>query len=112
MSIFKDIVGAGMNIVSDENAKKVGGKVKGASDKVEKSPAKRWSYKAGEGDGNTKERMGPMAQSLASVDSSVSDGKNVDGIAMLGLHHAAIGEQGQRLKRIEKKLDRAVTARA
>lgn len=75
-----------------------------AEEAVEQSPARRWAYKPGLGDGSTKRRMGPTAESLAAAAPEVSDGRQVDGIAMLGLHHAAIGSQSKRLKRIEKKL--------
>ena len=82
--------------------KKIDGKA--ASDAVSKSPAKEWSYKPGLGDGNTKKRMGPTAESLHKVAPSVSDGTKVDGIAMLGLHHASIGNHADRLKKLEKML--------
>ena len=107
---------AGLNqwYQSSKKTKKVHGKVKGAAAAVEKSGASRWSYKEGMGDGNTKERMGPMAEDLSRVAPSVSNGKVVDAIAMSGLHHAAIGEntralreQNKRLKRIEKNLSLA-----
>jgi hypothetical protein len=112
---FGDIIGAGLGAAgmaggfgklfsSSEKTKDMGPKVEGASEAVEKSPAKHWRYKPGMGDGSTKERMGPTAESLADVAPSVSDGKKVDGIAMLGLHHAAIGEQNKRLKALEKRL--------
>jgi hypothetical protein len=107
-AMFGDITGAALGAygyyTSSKKTKKTGGKVKGASDAVEKSPAKKWAYKPGEGDGNTKDRMGPMAEDLKKVAPEVSDGKMVDAVAMAGLHHAAIGEQNQRLKRIEKRL--------
>lgn len=83
-----------------------------ASEAVEHSPSMRWSYNPGLGDGNTKRRIGPTAESLAAVAPEVSDGDEVDGIAMLGLHHAAIGGHGKRLKRIEKKLGLAEARRA
>ena len=46
-------------------------------------------------------------QSLADVAPEVSDGHQVDGIAMLGLHHAAIGGHAARLRSIEKRLSLA-----
>ena len=104
-----DIIGAGakaagMYFGSSKKIKRMGKKVDGASEAVAKSPAKHWSYKPGEGDGSTKPRMGPTAESLADVAPEVSDGKQVDGIAMLGLHHAAIGDQHKRLKKLEQRL--------
>ena len=97
--------GFGMLFGSSEKTKHMGGKVEGASDAVESSGAKHWKYRKGLGDGSQKPRMGPTAESLRDATGGVvSDGEKVDGIAMLGLHHAAIGEQGNRLKRIEKKL--------
>lgn len=91
---------------SSEKTKHVGGKVDGraASDAVEKSRSKHWRYKPGLGDGNVKQRMGPMAEALHRVAPDVSDGKRIDNIAMMGLHHAAIGGQATRLAAIEKKL--------
>lgn len=123
--IFGDILGAGAGLLgmsksssgmglgsiagffsSSEKLKDMGDEVTGdeASAAVERSPSKRWAYKPGLGDGSTKQRMGPTAESLAAVAPEVSDGTQVDGIAMLGLHHAAIGGQHARLARIEKRL--------
>lgn len=99
--------GLGMFGISSEKAKKVGKKVDGrkASDAVERTPSKEWSYKPGLGDGNTKPRMGPMAEGLRDATGGVvSDGKMVDFIAMSGMHHAAIGDNSKRLRRIEKQL--------
>lgn len=103
-----DIIGAGANLAgmyfgSSEKTKVMGKRVKNADDAVEKSPAKHWAYKPGLGDGSTKPRMGPTAESLRDATAGVvSDGKTVDGIAMLGLHHAAIGSHNARLRRIER----------
>lgn len=122
--VFGDILGAGAGLLgmskngagtglgmflSSEELKDVGAEVDGkaASVMVEKSPSKYWRYKPGEGDGSTKARMGPTAQSLADVAPEVSDGHQVDGIAMLGLHHAAIGGHAARLRSIEKRLSLA-----
>jgi hypothetical protein len=107
---------AGLNqwYQSSKKTKKVHGKVKGAADAVEKSGASKWSYKEGMGDGNSKMRMGPMAEDLQAVAPSVSNGKVVDAISMAGLHHAAIGEntrkgreQDKRIARLERKLSLA-----
>lgn len=110
--MYGDIMGGvlkGAGFFSSETLKDVGATVDGkeAEVMVERSPAKRWSYKPGLGDGDTKPRMGPTAESLAKVAPEVSDGTQVDGIAMLGLHHAAIGGQAKRLARIEKRLSLA-----
>jgi len=103
---------AGLNrwFGSSEKTKKMGPTLADAGKKVAASPAKNWSYKPGEGDGNTKARMGPTAESLAAAAPEVSDGKRVDSIAMLGLHHGAIGEHEKRLARIEKALTLADAA--
>lgn len=107
-------LGAYYGFTSSKKKKHMKGKVDGlaAAKAVEKSGSEHWAYKDGEGDGNTKDRMGPTAESLAAVAPSVSDGKTVDGIAMLGLHHAAIGNTSKRLDRIEKKIDRLSLADA
>jgi hypothetical protein len=73
-----------------------------ASDAIEASPSEKWSYKAGLGDGNTKDRTGPMAEDLAKVAPEVSDGETVDGISMLGLHHASLGDHNKRIARLER----------
>lgn len=106
--IFGDVLGAGLKAYgmfgSSKKTKHVGKKVEGAAEAVSASPASQWSYKQGLGDGNVKLRMGPMAEDLAKVAPEVSDGKMVDMVSMVGLHHAAIGENTQRLQRIEKAL--------
>jgi hypothetical protein len=108
--LYGDILGAGLKAwgmySSSEKTKHMKGKVDGlaAARAVEQSPARGWRYREGQGDGDTKDRMGPTAESLAAVAPEVSDGKQVDGIAMLGLHHAAIGGQNERLARIEEAL--------
>jgi hypothetical protein len=108
--------GAYYGYTSSKKTKHRKGKVNGlaAADAVEKSGASRWSYKPGMGDGNTKARMGPMAEDLKRVAPEVSDGKTVDGIAMHGLHHAAIGglnkkarDTDKRLAKIERRLSLA-----
>lgn len=100
-------IGTGVGMwASSEKKKHMGGKVDGlsAARAIEKSPAKHWRYRDGEGDGNTKARMGPTAEALHKVAPAVSDGKKVDGIAMMGLQHAAIGEISKRMAKIEKRL--------
>jgi hypothetical protein len=97
----------GTNFSSSKKLKDIGGEIDGdeALDMAERSPSLAWAYKPGAGDGNTKHRMGPTAESLRDATGGVvSDGETVDGIAMLGLHHAAHGAASKRLKRIEKKL--------
>lgn len=75
-----------------------------AEEAIEASPSKQWSYKPGLGDGDTRTRMGPTAESLRDATGGVvSDGTKVDGIALLGLHHAAIANQSKRLRRLEKR---------
>lgn len=109
-ALFGDLLGGGLRAYgmglfgSSKKTKRMGGKVKDGLDAVSKSPAKKWRYKPGEGDGNEKPRMGPTAESLSKVAPEVSDGKMVDGIALAGLHHAALGDVAKRLARIEKKV--------
>lgn len=110
VGLVKDGIGAAGNIAgmffSSKKMKDMGEKVSGheASEAIEGSPSSEWSYKPGEGDGSTKPRMGPTAEGLQAVAPEVSDGRTVDGISMLGLHHAAIGDQSKRLRRVEKAL--------
>lgn len=111
--LFK-AVGTGYGMyTSSKKTKHVGGKVDGlaAARAVERSPARKWAYKKGQGDGNTRQRMGPMAEDLKREAPQVSNGKQVDGIAQLGLHHAAIGGLSKRMERIEKKLGGLADAR-
>jgi hypothetical protein len=109
-ALYGDILGAGLKAwgmySSSEKTKHMGDEVDGlaAARAVQDSPAHAWRYREGQGDGDTKPRMGPTAESLSAVAPEVSDGKQVDGIAMLGLHHAAIGGQNERLARIEEAL--------
>ena len=115
-ALFGDVLGAGLGVagmfMSSEKTKHLGKKVRGASEAVEDSPAHHWRYRLGLGDGNAKPRMGPTAESLRDATGGVvSDGAKVDAIAMLGLHHAALGEHGKRLQRIEKQLSLADGAR-
>lgn len=105
-------IGAGLKAYgmykSTEKSKDVDGATDGAaaSDAIEKSPAKNWRYKPGLGDGSTAQRVGPMAESLAAAAPAVSDGKTVDGISLLGLHHASLGDHNKRLKRLERATSR------
>lgn len=98
---------------SSKKTKHRAGKLDGlaAAKAVERSPSERWRYKAGMGDGSSKARVGPMAEDLHRVAPGVSNGKQVDGIALAGLHHAAIGGLSKvtggldaRLDRIERRL--------
>ncbi len=91
---------------SSKKTKHTKGRVKGAGDKVEDAKVLRWSYKEGMGDGNTKDRMGPMAEDLKRVAPEVSDGKRVDAIAMSGLHHAAIGDHNRDIRDLKKQVKR------
>jgi hypothetical protein len=110
-ALFGDLLGglAGLYgmYTSERKAKKVGGQVDGlaAIDAVMRSPSSRWSYKEGQGDGSTQPRMGPMADDLAKVAPQVSDGKQVDAISMLGLHHAAIGELARAVRTLTQGQD-------
>lgn len=120
-AIFGDVLGAGASLLgmstnaagaglgmffSSKKLKTVGKRMDGgeAAKAIVASPSMSWSYKPGLGDGSTKARVGPMAEDLAAVAPDVSDGTRVDGISMLGLHHAAIGDNTTRLARIERRL--------
>lgn len=89
---------------SSKKTKRVGARVRNSLQDVEDAKVMRWRYKEGEGDGNTKPRMGPMAEDLKRVAPEVSDGNRVDGVSLLGLHHAAIGEASSKLKKQAKKI--------
>lgn len=91
---------------SSKKTKDRKGKVDGkdAADAVEKSGAENWSYKPGLGDGDTKDRMGPMAEDLQRVAPTVSDGKRIDNIAFAGLHHASIGHLNKTVKQQSRKI--------
>lgn len=91
---------------SSKDTKHTKGRVKGAGDAVEDAKVLRWSYKPGLGDGDTKDRMGPMAEDLKRVAPEVSDGKRVDAIAMSGLHHAAIGDHNRAIRDLKKQVNR------
>lgn len=110
-AMYGDLFNAGMGLwgmySSSRKTKRVGKKVDGekAAEAIERSPANHWRYKGGLGDGSTKPRMGPMAEDLKREAPKVSDGKMVDGIAQLGLHHAAIGNLSKRIRRLEKAKD-------
>ena len=105
-----DLIGAGAGaagmIFSSKRFKHMGGKVDGrrASKAVEDSPSQEWQYRPGLGDGDTKRRIGPTAEDLAAVAPEVSDGTKLDTIAMMGLHHAAIGDTSSRIARIERAM--------
>lgn len=105
---FSDMMGAGASMagmfMSDENVKDMGDEVDGkqAQGLVAASPSYQWSYKDGEGDGSSKPRIGPTAQSLQGTE--VSDGHAIDGISMLGLHHSALGETIKDVKALTKEV--------
>ena len=98
------ITGLNRAIQSSKTLKDVGDDVKGAGDKVERSGAKHWAYKKGLGDGSTKPRMGPMAEDLHREAPEVSNGQELDPIAMHGLHHAAIGDHNRELRSLKKEV--------
>jgi hypothetical protein len=89
---------------SSKKIKTVGGDVKAAGDKVERSGAKHWAYNDGQGDGNTKPRMGPIAEDLQREAPEVSNGRQVDAISMLGLHHAGIGEHNKAIRELKREV--------
>lgn len=107
-SMFGDALGAATGVagmfMSDENVKDMGDEVDGkkAQGLVAASPSYEWSYKDGEGDGSSKPRIGPTAQSLRGTE--VSDGHAIDGISMLGLHHSALGETIKDVKELTKEV--------
>lgn len=114
--VFQDVMGAAMKgygmfgsggFSSSKRVKDVGYEVDGglAALSIEKSPAVRWTYKPGMGDGSTQPRLGPTAESLRDATGGVvSDGTKVDAISMLGLHHAGLGDLSKRMRKIERQL--------
>lgn len=106
-NLFQTGLGLWGMYTSSRKTKHVGERVDGrkAAEAIERSPANHWRYKGGLGDGSTQPRMGPMAEDLAREAPKVSNGKTVDGIAQLGLHHAAIGNLSKRIRKLEKAKD-------
>lgn len=102
------LYGMAGGFTSSKKAKHIGKRVHTgkAGDAVEDAKVVKWSYKDGHGDGNTKDRMGPTAEDLHRAAPEVSDGKSVDAISMLGLHHAAVGGHNKRLRDQDKRLAR------
>lgn len=105
-----DLIGAGTKVAgmiygygSSRKIKHVGKKVDGkkAALAIEKTPSSHWAYKDGMGDGNTRGRMGPIAEDVAANAPEVSDGHAIDVASHLGLHHAALGSISKRLRALE-----------
>jgi hypothetical protein len=99
-------------MLSTETVKDMGPEVDGekALGAILKSPAKAWSYRPGEGDGSTQPRIGPTAESLADAMPQVSDGKQIDVISLLGLHHAALHALAKQSRKASPKAGKQVPA--
>jgi hypothetical protein len=113
-----DILGAAGKAYGMRSSRKLK-HVSGKSDKklslaaIKASPSHDWAYKPGMGDGSTKPRQGPIAEDLHKVAPHVSNGKGIDPISMLGLHHSGIGAVDDKVASLGKKVDKltqAVTA--
>jgi hypothetical protein len=104
-SALGSIAGAAI-IKSDENAKENIKEVDGESARkgLRKAEPKAWRYKLGEGPEG--EHVGAMAQDLnKALGPSVSDGKQVNGISMIGTLHAATVAVDKRVDKLTKKID-------
>jgi hypothetical protein len=77
---------------------------------IKASPSHDWAYKPGMGDGSTKPRQGPIAEDLHKVAPHVSNGKGIDPISMLGLHHSGIGAVDDKVAALGKKVDKLTQA--
>jgi hypothetical protein len=103
----------GATMGSSEKTKDIAGlaDVDSAVDAVRKSPSKVWRYKAGEGDGSRQTRVGPTAEDVQAA-TGLGDGKTIDVISQLGLHHAAIAGVDQKVdelcKDVKKIADKAI----
>ena len=91
-------------IDSDENIKK---DIKPVSDEqalaaVEKTPVSQWTYKKGEGDGET--HIGPMAQHVKATmgEQAAPGGKQIDPITMNGINMAAIAALSRKVDKLAK----------
>lgn len=113
-----DILGAGAKLYgmgafgSSRKIKHVGAKVSGklSLSTIKGSPSHDWAYKPGLGDGSTQPRLGPTAEDLHKGDARISDGKTVDAISMLGLHHSGIGAVDDKVIALGKKVDKLTQA--
>ena len=91
-------------IDSDQNIKK---DIKPVSDEqalaaVEKTPVSQWTYKKGEGDGET--HIGPMAQHVKATmgEQAAPGGKQIDLITMNGMNMAAISALSRKVDKLAK----------
>lgn len=73
---------------------------------VKDTPVKAWRYKKGLGDGDTRLRIGPMAEDVAQT-TGVGDGKTIDMITELGTLRAAVQSLA---KKVEDQPEKASTA--
>jgi hypothetical protein len=97
---------------SDENMKEDIKSVDGkkALKGLREAEPKAWRYKAGVADEG--EHVGAMAQDLKkSLGPTVSDGKTVDAISMIGTLHKGLVEVDKRIDKVMKKIDTAVSHR-
>jgi hypothetical protein len=91
---------------SDPKTKKVHGEVSGkkALGSLEDAKVKKWTYKAGKGDGGT--HIGRMA---GKNDVDTPDGKGIDVISELGTHHAAIKQLSLEVAKISKAVRKDIS---
>jgi hypothetical protein len=82
---------AGMMFMSKSTIKNIEGDVDPelALSSVIATPVKAWRYKKGEGDGDTRLRLGPMAEDVA-ASTGVGDGQTLDIATELGTLRAAV----------------------
>lgn len=95
-------------LTSSESTKDVEGDVDtdAALQAVKDTPVKAWRYKKGLGDGDTRLRIGPMAEDVAK-NTGVGDGKTLDVATELGTLRAAVQSLA---KKVEDQPEKASTA--
>lgn len=105
-------IGGGLQLagmfLSSEELKDIAGEVDpdAAVTAVMQSPAKAWTYK-----GDSLMRLGPTAESLADA-TGMGDGTMIDGISLMGLHHAAIAGLARDVQEMKKAGGRLALADA
>lgn len=95
-------------LTSSESTKDVEGDVDpdAALQAVKDTPVKAWRYKKGLGDGDTRLRIGPMAEDVAKT-TGMGDGKTLDVATELGTLRAAVQSLA---KKVEDQPEKASTA--
>lgn len=105
------LVGAGLGayaLKSSEKTKDVEGDVDpdAALQAVKDTPVKAWRYKKGLGDGDTRLRIGPMAEDVAKT-TGIGDGKTLDVATELGTLRAAVQSLAKKVEDQPEKASRA-----